>query len=711
MSDLTSPPPILDPLDDPPNYLNRELGALAFQRRVFEEAQDLRNPLLERVKFVAIVGSNLDEFFMVRVGGLSSPTAHSPISDFAIDDESPSEQLGPIRKAAQKLIEEATNYLRTDLLPALHAAGIHIYDYDELSPEQQHSADRYFNDVVFPVLTPLAFDPGHPFPHISNLSLNLAILVRGRDEAVHFARLKLPDSLPYLVPIQPPLAHAPVEEVDETGPQQYGFVWISQLIRANLQNLFQGMQVLDAQPFYVNRNAEMEFQELENEDMLETMEESVRKRRFSPVVRLLVDQRMSPDILDILSENLDIDNEDIYTIRGPLVLRNLMQLYKLNRPDLKYKPFTPAVLDVLKESDDIFTAIRQGDILMHHPYDAFAPVIDFLRAAARDPNVLAIKQTLYRVGSNSPVVRTLLEASRDYGKQVAVLVELKARFDEESNIGWARMLEQAGVHVTYGLQGLKTHSKIILVVRKEDDHIRRYMHLSTGNYNHVTAQLYEDLGLFTDDEEIGADATDLFNYLTGYSEKEDYHKLLVAPVNMRARLEDLIHQEMEHQARGEVGRIIIKVNALVDKPMVRLLYTASQAGVKIDLIVRGACSLRPGVPGLSENIRVISILGRYLEHSRIFYFRNGDQEKIYLGSADLMTRNLNQRVEVAFPVEDPRLVRHIRDEILQTCLADNVGARRMLPDGSYVRIPTAPGEPEVDSQREAAISHQRLAHS
>jgi polyphosphate kinase len=694
---MTSTQAILDPLDDPANYLNRELGALAFQRRVFEEAQDERNPLLERVKFIAIIGSNLDEFFMVRVGGLSSPAAHGPGTDISVEDQSPSEQLAAIRKAAQKLMKEVTDYLHAALLPALHAAGIHIYDYEELSQEQQRAANCYFDEVVYPVLTPLAFDPDHPFPHISNLSLNLAILVKGRDEAVHFARLKIPDTLPYLVPIQPPLA---ASQVDGGGPQQHGFVWISQLIRANLQALFPGMDVLEAQPFYVNRNAEMEILGLENEDMLETMEESVRKRRFSPVVRLLVDQRMPRHILEILIDNFNIDNEDIYTIRGPLVLRDLMQLYRLDRPDLKYKPFTPAVPAPLKAGGEgIFAAIQQGDILLHHPYDAFTPVIDFLTAAACDPNVLAIKQTLYRVGSNSPVVKTLLEASRDYGKQVAVLVELKARFDEESNIGWARMLEQEGVHVTYGLLGLKAHSKVVLVVRKEDNHIRRYMHLATGNYNHVTAQLYEDLGLFTCDDDIGADATDLFNYLTGYSLKEDYRKLLVAPVNLRARLEALVHQEIEHQAQGQEGRIIIKVNALVDKPMIRLLYRASQAGVKIDLIVRGACSLRPGVPGLSENIRVISILGRFLEHSRIFYFRNAGQEKIYLGSADLMPRNLNQRVEVLFPVEEPRLVRHICDNILRTCLADNVGARLMLPDGTYRRLSPAPGEPEIDSQQ------------
>jgi polyphosphate kinase len=706
MSEKIQNPRPLSGLDDPLNYLNRELGVLAFQRRVFEEAQDARNPLLERIKFIAIIGSNLDEFFMVRVGGLRTLADRSPDLDFGLDDDPPSVQLAAIRKSAQELMANVNDILRTSLLPELHAAGIHIYDYNELSKDQQQTADQYFNNFIFPVLTPLAFDPGHPFPHISNLSLNMAILVKGEDEQVHFARLKIPDTLPYLVPIKAP---SEGDDRDESGKPKYYFVWISQVIRANLNALFPGMEILESQPFYVNRNAEIEIETLENIDLLETMEDNVHKRRFSPVVRLLVDQRMPKYILDILIENLNLDSEDVYTIRGPLVLRDLMQLYRLDRPDLKYKPFTPATLEILKkEGEDFFAAIRQGDILLHHPYDSFAPVIHFLDVAARDPNVLAIKQTLYRVGSNSPVVKTLLKASRDYGKQVAVLVELKARFDEESNISWARMLEQEGVHVTYGLQSLKTHSKVVLVVRMEEGHIRRYMHLATGNYNHVTAQLYEDLGLFTCNDEIGADATDLFNYLTGYSHKQNYRKLLVAPLEMRTCLEELIKQEMEHQSRGDEGHIIIKVNALVDKPMIRLLYQASQAGVKIDLIVRGACSLRPGIEGLSENIRVISILGRFLEHSRMFYFQNAGQEKIFLGSADLMPRNLNQRVEVLFPVEDSNLVQHIRDDILKILLADNIRARLMLPDGNYQRISAAPGDPLIDCQER--FIKQRLAN-
>ena len=414
---------------------------------------------------------------------------------------------------------------------------------------------------------------------------------------------------------------------------------------------------------------------------------------------------------NILAENLNVESDRIYSFRGPLVLRELMQLCKLDRPDLKYRPFIPAMPVQFSEaatSDAIFAAIRNGNILLHHPYESFTPVIDFLQAAARDPNVLAIKQTLYRVGSNSPVLKTLLEACRDYGKQVAVLVELKARFDEESNIGWAKMLEQEGVHVTYGLLGLKTHSKIALVVRKEGDGLRRYVHLATGNYNHVTAQLYEDLSLFTCDPDIGADATDLFNYLTGYSLKQDYRKLLVAPLNMRARLEALILREIDQQASGQEGHIIFKANNLVDKPIIELLYKASQAGVRVDLMIRSACCLVPGVPGVSENIRVISVLGRFLEHSRIFYFRNGGREEIYLGSADLMPRNLNQRVEVLFPIQDAQMIRAIRDDILEIYLEDNATARLMQPDGSYRRLQPGPGEMEKRTQ-EWFMSRARLS--
>jgi polyphosphate kinase len=498
---------------------------------------------------------------------------------------------------------------------------------------------------------------------------------------------------------------------DGTVPHHHYFVWIEEVVAANLESLFPGMKVVEAHPFRVTRNADMIIQELEASDLLETMEESVRKRRFGDVVRLSVNENMPNRILEILINNLEVDYRDVYALKGSLGLSNLMQLYRIERYDLKYKPFLPATPPPLRftagpEDGTIFSAIRREDILLHHPYDSFVPVIDFLKHAARDPNVLAIKQTLYRVGSNSPVVKTLLEARRDYGKQVAALVELKARFDEESNIGWAKMLEREGVHVTYGLLGLKTHSKIILVVRKEGEHIRRYVHLGTGNYNHITAQLYEDIGMFTCDEEIGADATDLFNYLTGYSAKNEYRKLMVAPINLRERFEELIHQEIELHKAGGNGHLIFKMNALVDKRMIKLLYEASQTGVQVDLLVRGYCCLRPGIEGLSENIRVISIVGRFLEHSRIYYFKHGGAETVYMGSADLMPRNLNQRVEVLFPVNDPRLIRHIRDTILETYLTDNVKARIMQPDGSYKRVQPEDGEQELLAQFDLMKKYQ-----
>jgi polyphosphate kinase len=680
-------------LNDPKYYLNRELSQLDFQWRVLEEAQDDRNPLLERIKFLAIVDSNLSEFFMVRVGGLRLQK-DAGVADVSADGMTPARQLVAIRKEALTLMQACRELLKSRLLPALAEAGVKVLNYPEMTARQRETVEAYFDEVIFPVLTPLGVDPGHPFPFISNLSTNLAVLIKDKEGRQHFARVKVPTSLPQLVPVK--RSSGGVRR-DGTPPHDHVFVWISQLIIANLHKLFPGMEVIEAHPFHVTRNADLEIQDWEAADLLETMEESVRKRRFGEVVRLTVNDHMPAYIRDFLAENLKADSNDVYVVDGPLVLSSLMQLTRIERFDLKDRAFSSALPPALRFSSDvengaIFTAIRQGDILIHHPYDSFSPVIDFLRAAARDENVLAIKQTLYRTGSNSPVVRALLTASRDYGKQVAVLVELKARFDEESNISWAKMLEQEGVHVTYGLLGLKTHCKIALVVRREGEHIRRYVHLATGNYNHVTAQLYEDFGMFTCDDAIGADATDLFNYLTGYSAKEDYRKLLVAPINLRQRLEELIRQEIERARKGEEARLIFKINHLVDPPMIHLLYEASQAGVKVDLIVRGMCCLRPGIKGVSENIRVLSILGRYLEHSRIYYFLNGGQEKIYMGSADLMQRNLNARVEVLFPVEDEKLIRHLRDVILETYLTDDTQTRIMGPDGVYKRLVPKDGE-------------------
>ena len=666
-------------LSDPRLYINRELSLLEFQRRVLEEAQDESNPLLERVKFLSIVGSNLDEFFMIRMAGLKKQVA-AGVVDLPPDGMAPAEQIAAIRKVTQLLMTQARECLRKDLLPRLDAEGLHILDYSQLTERQKETVNNYFHEVVFPVLTPLAFDPGHPFPHISNLSLNLAVVIRNRRD--HFARVKVPASLPRLVPIK---RSSGSHRRDGTVPHHHYFVWLEQLIAANLDDLFPGMEIGEAHPFRVTRDADTMIQELEAFDLLETIAQGVRQRRFGSVVRVTVNKEMPLHIRDILIENLEMDRNDMYTMDGPLGVSNLMGLYQVDRYDLKDPPFLPALPAPFKsESYDgnIFGAIRQGDILLHHPYDSFAPVVDFLRAGANDPDVLAIKQTLYRVGRNSPVVKALLEA-REHSKQVAVLVELKARFDEESNIGWARALEREGVHVVYGLLGLKTHSKVALVVRKEGDRIRRYVHLSTGNYNAVTAQIYEDIGMFTCDEEIGADSTDLFNYLTGYSAKKDYRKLLVAPINLRARMTGLIEREIQHQSSGVQGHLIFKINSLVDKQMIQLLYRASQAGVKVDLIVRGMCCLRPGLEGISENIRVISVVGRFLEHSRIYYFLNGGKEQIYLGSADLMPRNINNRVEVLFPVEEPRHIRYLRQEVLAEYFIDNLKARLMQPDGTY----------------------------
>ena len=707
MSDNAVLPVQVIDLDSPTLYLNRELSQLEFQWRVLDEARDSSNPLLERVKFMAIVGSNLEEFFMVRVGGLRMQR-DTGVTELSPDGLTPARQLAEIRKEALRLMEEAENYLLTQLYPALKTSGIQVMNYSELSANQKQNVNYYFNDVIFPVLTPLAYDPGHPFPHISNLSLNLAVIVKGKDGARRFARIKVPPSLPQLVPIK---RSSGAVRKDGTSPRRHYFVWLDQVIKANLQELFPGMEILEAYPFHITRNSDMDIQELEAIDLLEIIEESVRKRRFGAVVRMLIPRNMPLEIKKILIDNLKVDPNDVYALNAPLVHSSLMELAKIDRPDLKDKPFLPAVPATIKSLDaadpgSIFEAIRKNNILVHHPYDSFNPVVDFLRSAAKDPAVLAIKQTLYRVGQNSPVVNTLLDASREYRKQVAVLVELKARFDEESNIGWARILEQEGVHVTYGLLGLKTHSKIALVVRKEGGHIRRYIHLGTGNYNHITANLYEDLGLFTCDDAIGADATDLFNYLTGYSTREDYRKLLVAPVNLRRRFEEMLRKEIDQARQGKKARLLFKMNALVDKPMIRLLYEASQAGVQVDLIVRGICCLRPGMPGISDNIRVYSIVGRFLEHSRIYYFHNGGQEIILMGSADLMPRNLNQRVEVLFPVEDPQMISHIRDEILEAYLSDNTKCRMMQPDGKYAHRHPAAGEPALNTQ-ETLISRVR----
>jgi polyphosphate kinase len=684
-------------LASPPLYLNRELSLLEFQRRVLEEAFDENNPLLERLKFLAIFGSNMDEFFMVRVSGIQKQVeAHIP--DVSADGLTPPEVLASIRKLSTELYHEALKCLHRKILPRLDKAGIHIQDYSKLSKPQKERVDDYFQEVIYPVLTPLALDPGHPFPHISNLSLNFAIVIRDHKGREKFARLKIPDTLPRLLPIK--RSSGSVRK-DGTIPHHHYFVWLEQVVAANLTSLFPGMEVLAVYPFRIIRDADIEIQELEADDLLETMQQGIRKRKFGSVVQVAIYENMPEGIRDLLVDNLEIYHADLLTLSSPLGMSSLWQLYnQVERHDLKapaYKPKVPRSLKNSAQGSEIFDAIRDGNILLHHPYDSFTPVIDFLNAAARDPQVLAIKQTLYRVGQNSPVVEALLEAS-ERGKQVAVLLELKARFDEESNIGWARMLEQAGVHVVYGMLGLKTHSKIAMAVRQEGEGIRRYIHLATGNYNANTSRIYEDFGMFTCDESIGADTSDLFNYLTGYSTKQDYRKLLVAPFNLRQRLEGLIRREIGHAAAGRKARLIFKVNSVVDPGIIHTLYEASQAGVKIDLLVRGMCCLRPGVKGISENITVTSIVGQYLEHSRLFYFLNGGQDEIYLGSADLMQRNLDHRVEVVFPLEKQEHVRYLRDQVLETYLRDNLRARLMQPNGEYKRRKPGSGQERIDIQ-------------
>ena len=676
-------------LHDPTLYINRELSLLKFQRRVLEEAQNPDNPLLERVKFLAIVDSNLDEIFMVRVAALREQ-AEAGILEFGPDRMSPSAQLIAMRREIRKLFADSRKCL-AELRQKLDEEGIHIKAYKDLSESEKAVANAYFRESIFPVLTPLAFDPGRPFPLISNLSLNLGVSVRHPSGVSHFARVKVPEKEAQFVLVSKPggkrrsrpAVLAPIEEV----------------IAANLASLFPGLEVLEAHPFHVTRDADLDIKELEAADLLETVEESIRQRRFGEVTRLCIMKDMPQHMLEMLKTNLELDRAGVYRTDGLLALSRLMGLYALDRPDLKYPPFVPAIeadLGAEGEEADLFAQIRKGDILLHHPYDSFQPVVDFLHRAAHDANVLAIKIVLYRVGRNSPVVAALLDAIEE-GKQVAVLMELKARFDEESNIEWARALERAGVHVVYGLLGLKSHCKVALVVRREGDRIRRYAHLATGNYNAVTAHLYTDIGMFTADEDITADASDVFNYLTGYSLKQDYRKLLVSPVNLRRQLEALIKREIEHQANGRNARLILKMNSLVDGRMIRLLYEASTAGVQCDLLVRGICCLRPGLPGVSENIRVISIVGRFLEHSRVFYFSNGGAEEIYLGSADLMPRNLDRRVEVLFPLRSRELRKRVKEEILDRYLSDNVKARIMLSDGSYVR-PKRNKQPVVDAQ-------------
>jgi polyphosphate kinase len=657
-------------------YLNRELSHLSFDERILALAEDRSLPLLERVRFLAILSQNLDEFFQVRVAGLKEQQAVSP-PPTSPDGLTPDEQLGAIRREVDTLQVRQASLFNEDLVPRLAEAGVQFVGTADLSKEDHAYLTDVFTEQIFPVLTPLAVDPAHPFPYISNLSLNLAVMVRdplGRRS--RFARVKVPPVLPRFTPL----------------PDGRRFVPLEQVIAAHLETLFPGMEIVSHHPFRVTRDADLDLVDDEAEDLLAAIQlELRRRRRQAPVVRLEIDSTMSDEVQGLLLRELEIDSDDVYVVEGMLDLGSLWAIYQLERPDLKGEPWLPVTQVRLKDQDadgeepDLFQVISEGDVLVQHPYESFATSVEaFIDEAARDPRVLAIKQTLYRTsGPASPIVRSLIRAAES-GKQVVALVELKARGDEQANIAWAQALEEAGVHVVYGVVGLKTHAKVTLVVRNESAGIRRYVHIATGNYNPRTAQSYEDVGLLTADPDIGHDASELFNFLTGYSRQRRFRKLMVAPLGMRTSLTQLIRREASHPD----GRIVLKVNHLVDPEIIDALYAASQAGVDIDLIVRGLCALRPGVPGLSERIRVRSIVGRFLEHSRIFRFGN-DREgaEYYLGSADLMPRNLDRRVEAAVPITDPALRARLA-QIIEVLLSDDLLAWQLTADGTWEKVPT-----------------------
>lgn len=681
----------------PELYLNREISAVAFIRRVLEEAQSLRHPLLERVKFLSFVSSQLDEFLMVRVAGLQDQRI-AQVKDVGPDGLLPGQQIAALLPQVEQLLHEQHQYLHTTLLPELAEQGIAVLNYTQLNRAQREAAAKYFRDEVFPVLTPLGVDPAHPFPQISSRSLNLAVTLRDPVAGEFFARVKVPPTIRRLVPV-PLTARERANGNEAESASRCAFVWLEQLIAAHLDMLFPGMEISASYPFRVLRDADFEIQRDEAGDLLETVEQGVRQRRFGSVVSLITPESMPADIRDFLRENLELDSTDVMLLNGPLGLADLSELTDLDRPDLKDQPILARTPVELRRGQELFVAIQHGDLLLHHPYDGFSTVAEFIETAARDPQVLAIKQTLYRVGQNSAIVNALLEAN-ERGKQVAVLVELKARFDEENNIEWARTLERAGVHVVYGQIDLKTHGKVALVVRREGSGLRRYVHIGTGNYNASTARGYEDLALLTCRPEIGEDATNLFNALTGYARGIIYNKLLVAPDTLRMGLIERIEREIARQEAGHQGHIIFKINALVDAEFIRTLYRASQAGVQIDLIVRGMCCLRPGLPAVSEHIRVVSLVGRFLEHSRVYYFANGGvaEDEVLIGSADLMPRNLDHRVEVLVPVEDATLRAYLRDVALPAYLRDTVNARRLLSDGRYEHLTPPEGEEPFDVQ-------------
>jgi polyphosphate kinase len=669
-----------------PIFLNRELSWMAFNERVLEEALDATNPLLERLRFLTIFHTNLDEFFMIRVSGLKQQV-EAGVEVLSADGMSPRAQLLRISESLRPIVELAQRCLHEQLLPQLAKAGVQVVHYAELKPEEKSRWDRWYERKVHPVLTPLAVGPAHPFPWISNLSLNLALSVRSAQGEQRLARVKVPAMLPRLVPltdsgaIEVPCRMLPLEE----------------LIAANLHTLFPGMEAGEPWVFRVTRDTDVEIREDEADDLLKVVEQEVRKRRFGEAVRLEVQKGMPLGMREALRRGLEIDPLDVYDVEGLLGVPRLSQLLQVDLPALKYPPFVPKTPPGFN-SNDVFKTIRAGDVLLHHPFDSFAPVVDFLSQAARDPQVLALKVTLYRTSGDSPIIQALMDAVES-GKQVAAVVELKARFDEENNITWARRLEEAGVHVVYGIPHLKVHAKLAMVVRSEGNELRRYVHVGTGNYNPQTARVYTDFGLLTANPDIAADVADVFNTLTGFAQPKRWRKLLVAPTHMRDQLVDLIRREVAEARAGRVGHVVLKCNAIAEPDLIRELYAASQAGVRVDLLVRGICCLVPGHEGLSEHITVRSVVGRFLEHSRVYWFHNGGLPEMYIGSADLMDRNLRRRVEVLVPILDPAVQTWLRDVVIERYLTDTARTRVMMPDGTYRRLRNDAGGDGLDVQK------------
>ncbi len=677
-------------LEDPALYLNREVAWVRFNDRVMEEARDKNHPLLERVKFLAICGSNLDEFFMIRVSGLRRQLSKGAL-EVPPDKMTPLEQLRVLRAEITPHLDEVSACWQGEILPDLAQAGIHIERCCQLAEEHRQSLRSYFENTIFPALTPLALDLAHPFPFISNLSLNLAVVIRDPHGKERLARIKVPTTLfPRFVPV------TGEDEADRRKAPSLHFVMLEDLVASNLDLLFPGMEVVASHLFRISRDADIEIELDEAEDLITAVEDGVEARRVGAPCRLEVDSSMPERLMELFATKMGLQASMVYQTEAPLSMVDMWQLWSLNRPDLKDAPFLPTAPPALVDEKKIISAIQDKDYFLYHPYDSFQTVVSLLKAASVDPDVLAIKIALYRIDKHSPIVDALIEA-RENGKGVAALVELKARFDEENNIVWAKALEHAGVHVVYGLVDLKVHAKLCLIVRKTKGGIVRICHLSSGNYNSSTSRVYGDIGYLTAREDIGADVSDLFNALTGYSNKTDYKRLLVAPHSLKTGFIARIEKEAERQRAFGDGYIALKLNALVDKDVIKALYRASMAGVKIDLNVRGMCCLLPGIKGLSENITVTSIVGRFLEHSRIYYFRNGGEEEMLLGSSDMMPRNLNRRVEVLFPVLDKDIRKVILEEILRVHLADNTKARRMLPTGHYERVETD-GQKEVNSQ-------------